>query len=574
VLVILLSAASGLAVGWYRDFFTGVTVAAAGLLLAVALLWLSLQQRRRQRVQTDFLKGHFFEVGEKVDSLGGKEARLLAEMSASDKEIIQSAQRLRLAIPPTLDEVDQAEAALEAELETLHLWEPVNRRCQECREEMERRQREVDEAEQNTAVAQKKLHGAEEHWLNWLRAAGLAESLSPNNALEVMEQIRSLRQRASSMRESEERLQALERLVQDYQKEANSLAQQLEVTDAFTQDVEAVVQRLITELEGEEENQRKRDMLQRQLVEYKAEQEQNALQVRQVDKELEDLFGEGSAADEAEFRQRASLYDQRQAAKEAVEQHVRNLENLGGRGEDQALFQEELQRSSPERLQAERSELEQEVQKLEEKLASLQAQFGRLDERRQQLESAEELSDLRQQRNVLLADLKDAAHRWSVLTICLSLFHRARQIYEKERKQPVVRESERFFRSITNDRYQTIVAPHGEERIQVIGENGSRYDLNILSRGTAEQLYLSLRFGYIQEFGRRASPLPVVMDDILVNFDPHRARAAADTMLELAEKNQILLFTCHPETVSLFKHLDEDVSVWEVEGGKCRKLPT
>jgi uncharacterized protein YhaN len=64
------------------------------------------------------------------------------------------------------------------------------------------------------------------------------------------------------------------------------------------------------------------------------------------------------------------------------------------------------------------------------------------------------------------------------------------------------------------------------------------------------------------------------MDDILVNFDPHRARAAADTMLELAEKNQILLFTCHPETVSLFKHLDEDVSVWEVEGGKCRKLPT
>ena len=136
----------------------------------------------------------------------------------------------------------------------------------------------------------------------------------------------------------------------------------------------------------------------------------------------------------------------------------------------------------------------------------------------------------------------------------------------------MVRESERFFRSITHGRYQTIVAPHGEERIQVIGKNGSRYDLDMLSRGTAEQLYLSLRFGYIQEFSRRASPLPVVMDDILVNFDPHRARAAAGTMLALAEMNQILFFTCHPETVALIKEIDQNTPVWRIEGGECRKV--
>jgi len=84
-------------------------------------------------------------------------------------------------------------------------------------------------------------------------------------------------------------------------------------------------------------------------------------------------------------------------------------------------------------------------------------------------------------------------------------------------------------------------------------------------------LYLSLRFGYIQEFGRRARPLPVVMDDILVNFDPKRARAAISTMLELGEKNQILFFTCHPEAVSLIKELDQNIPVWALKGGECRK---
>jgi uncharacterized protein YhaN len=166
-----------------------------------------------------------------------------------------------------------------------------------------------------------------------------------------------------------------------------------------------------------------------------------------------------------------------------------------------------------------------------------------------------------------MAELTDAARRWSVLTICLRFLQEARQIYEKDRKQPVLRESEQFFRTITNSRYQTIVAPHGEESLQVIGANGSRYDLDILSRGTAEQLYLSLRFGYIQEFGRRARPLPVVMDDILVNFDPARARAAITTMLELAESNQVLFFTCHPETVSLIKEHDPQVNILRLEAG-------
>jgi len=566
-LVVLLSVAAGLAAGWYRDLFTGAIAAAVGLLLSIALLWFSLGQRRRQRTQRDLLKQHFFEIGEKLESLSGKEARLLAEISANNQEIAQPAQSLGLTTRPSLEEVDQAGAGVEAEQEALHLWQPARQRYQVCREETKRCQRELDDAEQSMGRARKELEESEQQWLTWLRKAGLPESLTPNGGLEVMERIRSLRQQAKSMRELVKRLQVLEKLAQDYREEAKSIAQQLEGKDILMEDVEPVVNRLVAELERAEEDERSRDTLQRQLLEYKAERERNDVHVQEVEKELQDLFTEGGATDEAEFRQRAHNYELRMAAQEALEQHSRSLENLSGRGQDQVRFQDELRRCSPERLQAERGELEQEVQELEEKLASLQEQFGRLDERREQLESAEELSALRQRRNGLMAELTDAAHRWSVLTICRRFLQKARQIYEKERKQPVVRESEHFFQTITNGRYQTIVAPHGEENIQVIGANGSRYDLEILSRGTAEQLYLSLRFGYIQEFGRRSRPLPVVMDDILVNFDPERVRAGITTMLELAESNQVLFFTCHPEAVSLIKELDPQVTILRLEAG-------
>jgi len=569
-IAVLLSAAAGLAAGWYRDLFTGATVATVGLLLTIALIWISLGQRSRQKAQKDILIQQFFEIEEKLDSLSGKEGLLLAEISSNDREIVRAAQTWRFKARPSLEEVDQAEAEVEAEQETLHLWQPVQQRYQECREETERRQRELAEAEQNMAEGQKALQELEQQWSSWLSTAGLAESLTPNSALEVMERIRSLRQQARSLRELEERLKGLEKIVQDYQEEAKSIAQQLEVSDILAEDMETVVHGLVSELEREEEAQRSREALQQHLVEYKRELEQNSVHLREIEKELEGLFTEGGATDEAEFRQRDNLYDHRLAAKGALEQHLRNLENLGGRGEDQVRFQEELHRYSPERLQAEGDELSQEVQELEEKLASLQEQFGRLDERREQLESAEELSVLRQRRKGLLAELSETANRWGVLTICLRFLQEARQIYEKERKQPVVRESEHFFRTITNGRYHAIVAPHGEESIEVVGANGNRYELGILSRGTAEQLYLSLRFGYIQEFGRRARPLPVVMDDILVNFDPHRARASISAILELAHRHQILFFTCHPETVSLIKELDHNIPVWQLESGVVR----
>src|SRR5439155_18200022 len=72
-----------------------------------------------------------------------------------------------------------------------------------------------------------------------------------------------------------------------------------------------------------------------------------------------------------------------------------------------------------------------------------------------------------------------------------------------------------------------------------------------LSRGTAEQLYLCLRLALASEFARRAESLPLIMDDVLVNFDPVRARAVARELVRFAERRQILIFTCQPESARL-----------------------
>ncbi len=71
-----------------------------------------------------------------------------------------------------------------------------------------------------------------------------------------------------------------------------------------------------------------------------------------------------------------------------------------------------------------------------------------------------------------------------------------------------------------------------------------------LSRGTAEQLYLALRFGYIRDYATSSVPVSIIFDDILVNFDPARMKHASEAIADLAETCQVLYFTCHLSPVT------------------------
>lgn len=75
-----------------------------------------------------------------------------------------------------------------------------------------------------------------------------------------------------------------------------------------------------------------------------------------------------------------------------------------------------------------------------------------------------------------------------------------------------------------------------------------------LSGGTREQLFLAIRFALVREFNKRGIELPVVMDDLFVNFDEERTEAAVECLIEIASEGlQVLFFTCHQHLAELFQ---------------------
>ena len=154
----------------------------------------------------------------------------------------------------------------------------------------------------------------------------------------------------------------------------------------------------------------------------------------------------------------------------------------------------------------------------------------------------------RQMLEGLTAQAAEAADRYVVESLAVHLLDRARERFERERQPEVVRTAGRVFSAMTGGRYTDVRVPLDDSGISVQAAGGSIRPSAALSRGTAEQLYLALRVGLISSLGTTGAALPVLMDDVIVNFDPDRRVGAVVAIGELAALRQVVFFTCHPET--------------------------
>ena len=98
--------------------------------------------------------------------------------------------------------------------------------------------------------------------------------------------------------------------------------------------------------------------------------------------------------------------------------------------------------------------------------------------------------------------MRGHARAWTVRTVAKNLLKEAQAKFEQERQPGVLRDAQEFFRNITGERYERVFSPLDQPEIQVAGPDGIVKQPNQLSRGTREQLFLSLRFGLIRELGR------------------------------------------------------------------------
>jgi len=551
--------------GLHESWYQGAVVAGLSSLVALSLWLVRTRLRKDDQERRQAGAERFHRLVARVQELEDEKRETENELKQVQEDMTVATGLLSLSEMPNLEILEHTEEKLAGQMDRLIRWRKAN-------EDLEESTRRRDEASQAMGRAGEALEEIERRWGAWLKKRALDGSLTPDGALETLSLIESCRDQAHRMNRLRSKLATLEDMKRSYISLVNKVLAACGRREVTEEEIHAAVQNLIQDFYKTEKAAQTRDLLHNEMKVSRESVERIQEQITGLEGEIRSLMRSAGTEDESEFRRRGHVHEAREGLKLDIAHYEDGIKRLAGTPGDIQKVLEPLSEMSPEELEAKKIALDRDLENTETTLDRFKREQAALEEQARQLMQDERISGLRIEEEGLKEQLASLAQAWCEIKLAQTLIRMGSERYEREMQPQVVSEAGRFFERLTSGAYRSLVAPMGEHRIEVVGKDESRKQIDQLSRGTAEQLYLSLRFGFIQEYGKRSESLPIIMDEILVNFDSSRARAAAKTILEFTRKHQVLFFTCHPETVHLFTEADPEVPVFRIAGGKVKRV--
>jgi len=482
------------------------------------------------------------------------------EISRLEKEVLSYAKMLGFNDIPEIGQVETKDSEIQEMIRYIDKYNELGTQKKKIDKKIKEHNNDLETIRKRLKELEEKEKELIEKWRTWLKDKDLDPELSPEGVIDIFSTIKICKDKKRSLQDLENRLEKVEGFIDSYRSKMKEVMKSCNIEK---EDFDAIVEleRLVDKLESNKKDLKRLEQIDIDVKKFNQSMETAEGRLQTEMDSISELLKEGSAESEEEFRTNFENWNKRRNLEEVIDRSEREIKKISGDGDPYQRFTEELEYTTPEELDEREKLLGEDLDTIEEKLSEKREILGGIKKEIEQIEHREEGSSLRLERDVKMEKLEKKAEEWSCLTLAKMMIKKAIERYEKERQPGVIKESRSFFSSITQGKYPNIYAPLDETVIYVEDKDGKRKNILELSRGTAEQLYLSLRFGFIKDFNKRAKPLPVIFDDILVNFDPDRFRSACDAIKELTKTNQVLYYTCHPITVETLKGVMPEAKV-------------
>jgi len=204
-------------------------------------------------------------------------------------------------------------------------------------------------------------------------------------------------------------------------------------------------------------------------------------------------------------------------------------------------------------LKEQKERAQAEITKLKEQMDTAREQLANVNVKLSQLEESERYSDAMHQFEMAAEDVNQLAKEWAVIKTAKEMLRETKRGYRDKYLSKVIDETSDVFQELTGGRYQKVYPPVDGKPFQVEAYDYIRYSVNELSQGTVDQLYISLRLG-ISSIMSQEHHLPFIIDDAFVHFDDNRIMRMMKIMERMAEKQQVIIFTCKKEVADCFSN--------------------
>ena len=153
--------------------------------------------------------------------------------------------------------------------------------------------------------------------------------------------------------------------------------------------------------------------------------------------------------------------------------------------------------------------------------------------------------------------IKHHVDRYVLLSLASFILEEEIEQFRQKNQGPIMIRAKEIFTRITCGAYTDLTSRFAASNDQLVllcvKRDGSTVTVEGLSDGTRDQLFFALRIAGIERHIENNAPLPLVIDDVLINFDDDRARATLEVLGEVAKITQVLFFTHHARLQELAK---------------------
>ena len=462
--------------------------------------------------------------------------QLLSDLSISDKTVRD------------LNRLNQFGDQLEEYQEELAEWI-------KAKAEYERSEEARKTAEQAQLSASQKLDSAVKRrsdligdWGGWLEDRGFDRELRPEQFDVVLEAIDSARQSRDVALTQASNLQGMEQYLASVTEKIANLSESAKLSSGQGSVTAETIDVLSDRLRRANECDKEYRSYSVKIETAKASAEHLYKQIEARKSDRQKLFDTVDASDEIEFAACAESYHAWKELDVAIGEDELKLMTAAGNKEALLQIEGELTAKTPELVKVELDGVQERLKEIESEISDSEQKIGECTKTLRDMAVDDQLSRKLQEYSGVEEQIKRLTKKWAALAVYRTLLEKAREVHERDRQPQVIQSADRYLQIMVGDRYR-LVSSMDEEALQLEGQDRKRKMEDHWSSGLSDQTYLATRLGMATQFASQSEPLPLILDDVLVRFDPTRRRAAAEALLVAAQHQQVFLFSCHPEVV-------------------------
>ncbi|MFD1672718.1 AAA family ATPase [Agrilactobacillus yilanensis] len=243
---------------------------------------------------------------------------------------------------------------------------------------------------------------------------------------------------------------------------------------------------------------------------------------------------------------------------EQLQQATQDLKTVASNQERYKFLSEQLQANLDQLHQFDNLKgLEAQLDSQKQQLAQITEQANQLSQNANdltvdlaQLATSDKLQELQQQLANLQTELLDEIQDYLLETLTAQWIRKTLEAASQNRLPQILEQAERYFKVLTIEKYEKIL--FRDQNIYVQTADAHEFNVNELSLGTMEQLYLALRLAFTMTLSDLVK-MPILLDDALINADQQRQEQLIALIKEISQQNQIIFTTAHQEFLAQFQ---------------------